>query len=93
MNKYQKDLNKITYTIADLSEASERWIKESEAVKSIQELVDRATPMKVETKIRMVNGIPIKYLLCPSCKTDISKFEGYAGCPHCLQAIDWSDEE
>lgn len=92
MNKYQEALNKITFTIADLSSADEGWIKDSEAVKTIQELVDKATPKKpIVESSGDFNGVPVyDEYYCPSCGERVDDTDHHC---ECGQRLDWSDEE
>ena len=95
MNKYQSALNKITFTIADLSSADEGWIKDSEAVKTIQELVEKATPKKpIHKNTWGYDDIPYT-ALCPNCEENIGyeAMNYYKYCPVCGQALDWRDEK
>ncbi len=90
MNKYQEALDKMIYYNQDLAE-----LTEEECFKLLQELVDRATPRKVEvvpSDILYFDGV------CPNCNkplfdgTDMFfKEKRYKFCAYCGQAIDWSE--
>lgn len=55
----------------------------------LQELVDKATPMKI--KEEWVGGEDDDYVkyLCPKCHIDLYMNEKY--CDNCGQKLDWSD--
>lgn len=62
------------------------------------ELVEKATPKKYGTKTVKAKSFEdcefdIIHAICPTCGYIIDDFEHYAGCPYCLQAIDWSEED
>lgn len=86
MDKFQKAL----------SESVDR--KDKENYKNLKELVDRATQKKKIQKHFNEAELPWdfadKYVLrvaCPSCENKLIEECGF--CPHCGQAIDWSNEE
>ena len=55
----------------------------------LQELVDKATPKKVEEPYKIKGeGLPVSE--CPNCTSFI---RGGNYCVHCGQAIDWSENE
>lgn len=109
MNKYQDALDRLKHINLDLileklghevaDEVSDYGmcnypnLEMSYDIDAIQELVDRATPKKCEEKEQIVNGISIIHAVCPNCGIEIDEFEHFKGCPYCLQALDWSDEE
>ena len=73
MNKYQEALNRIA-----------KYCGEDD-LKTLQELVDRATPKKV------VDKHPFKsFGWCPNCNCSINRrnYPKFCGCGH---AIDWSE--
>ena len=98
MNKYKEAFTTLTdwfhsYTDSNGVRIHERHITESyeEAKKKIGELVEKATPMKVE-----VIYLDFGYFDCPKCgNTFCFDGEGFECnyCPDCGQAIDWKAEE
>lgn len=75
-NKYQKALDKL-FGLSEITVKQESIVDEADL---LQELVDRAMPVKP------IYEIP--YSLCPKCKfVDVGDF-----CEDCGQAIDWSKE-
>ena len=58
----------------------------------LQELVDKATPMKVLNREQHSKDSDA-YGDCPICKTPLCDYTNPKGCGGCLQAIDWSGEE
>ena len=74
----------------------ERHITEEykEAKQTIQELVEKATPKKAI----LVHDYDGYVYECPKCHNEfrpdyIMYTVKWNGCPYCLQALDWSDEE
>lgn len=59
---------------------------DGEAIKTLQELVDKETPMKVKHN---VDGIWHKYK-CGSCDNELDWKFLY--CPYCGQELDWKDK-
>ena len=57
----------------------------------LQELVDKATPMKVLNREQHSKDSDA-YGDCPICKTPLCDYTNPKGCGGCLQAIDWSEE-
>lgn len=105
MNKYQKALDELSYPLSDSScggckcGESDCSCKKSEAVKTLNELVEKATPKKVNNATRedyMKTGY--KHC-CPTCGNLVGTIlsdltiqeDDY--CPTCGQALDWSEEE
>lgn len=93
MNKYQEALSSVLFTMHNRVKPKALGRCEDSNLDLLQELVDRATPKKCEEKEQIVNGISIIHAVCPNCGIEIDEFEHFKGCPYCLQAIDWSDEE
>lgn len=93
-NKYKEAFETLTdwfhsYTDDSGIRVHERHITKSyeEAKKTISELVEKATPKKP------VEEFLLNAKICPNCENLINVYEGLAGCPYCLQAIDWDEEE
>lgn len=89
MNKYQ-EAYKFIDNLLDLNE-DKRFPLVVEYLKSLQELVDKATPKKVIRK-------PVKHYVdyyCPNCDRKLSSRTTYHFCPKkdCGQALDWSDDK
>lgn len=76
MNKYQEAFK---YFVSSLHESEH----ESEDIKALRELCDKATPKKPLLSINGLYG-------CKRCKHIVESVQNY--CEHCGQAIDWSDE-
>jgi hypothetical protein len=105
MNKYQEALDRFKVTAhndwvdnyADLKD-EEKTIQvdgtrvfeiDGKAIKTLQELVDKETPMKVTEKL----DAPVsyeQYRKCPKCKDAVARMYSY--CPFCGQKLDWSWE-
>ena len=81
MNKYQDALD---FIIA-ATNGGNGMVKE---LNTLQELVDKATPKKVEKNIEDVS-------YCPNCKVVVANkniINDLNYCHYCGQAVDWSDE-
>lgn len=105
MNKYQEALNAISDTLtyymvrkdlASLPSDNEIY----EAMATLRELVERATPKKPEIKelIRKDNyrdgtNIPRYDWWCPNCNLEHMSGNDFKYCPSCGQALDWSEDE
>lgn len=90
MNKYEKALKEIHKDA--YPNACECWSAEHyfDNYKILQELVERATPMKPYLWYENNN----KLFDCPKCKTTIeyiNDFTEHKFCLNCGQALDWSD--
>ena len=84
MNKLQEALDKLCEL--GRKELTFREICEMEiAVETLQKLVEKATPKKTIFEPHL--GIE----RCFSCGKDVQSYY-YKYCPHCGQAIDWSNE-
>ena len=96
MNKYKEAKKWI-----DEVNAHPEWARhdfEEPALSQLTELVEKATPKKYGTKTVKAKSFEdceynITHAICPTCGYIIDEFEYYAGCPYCLQAIDWSEED
>ena len=94
MNKYQEALEvaKIEY----FTPTDEGTKEKQEAYKTLQELVDRATPKKVVYEKLFGEDTAT----CPNCHNGILEQDAfntqifYSGkyCSHCGQALDWEKE-
>ena len=88
MNKYQKALNFVKAfcpDIIDMTDGNQYHID------VLQELVDRAKPMKLYTVRNITNKI------CPSCHLifsidELGRYEKNRYCHNCGQKLDWEDE-
>ena len=93
MTKYQEALNKLVKHI-DFPNSPQRAFDSSKDEPrkyyiALQELVDKATPKKIIQK-------QVKHWIdyhCPSCNHKLRRDTQYKYCPHCGQALDWSDEK
>lgn len=101
MNKYQEALNRLKikslYYADTLTQLKATQVEEEIKVdkKTLQELVDRATPIKPIYR-EFMKGTPLQEWkqVCPSCKVTITYENlGKNYCPECGQAIDWSENE
>lgn len=95
MNKYQE-------TLIDIN----KYYDKDEQLDLLKELVEKATPKKPIAEMIICGfddgdfggTFEYKKVICSNCKEiliDESEgvdLEGYDYCPHCGQAIDWSDE-
>ena len=81
MNKYQEALGILNNVPLD---DKNNEIIRAEATHNLQELIDRATPMKPKEIYTTAMGLRLG--VCPLC--GITVFEGM-GCPKCIQALDW----
>lgn len=63
----------------------------------MQELVEKATPKKVEEKEDICDVVEYVYTRgkCPKCKSYVAYdgYDRYDYCQYCGQAIDWSEDE
>lgn len=91
MNKYQEALDEIG---DDLKFLGEGGVLESTDWDNLQELVDRATPMKpIENHYEEKGQEPYIKPTCPRCEQLKNKRYAlcslYNYCPICGQALDW----
>ena len=99
MKKHQEALKRIMWLFKkladwngyDLSDLDDEY-NYMEDEKALQELVDKATPMKVLNREQHSKDSDA-YGDCPICKTPLCDYTNPKGCGGCLQAIDWSEEE
>ena len=61
-----------------------------QCIKTLQELVDKATPKKTIKEHIIRDGYRQYKNYCPICKQELLILGNY--CLHCGQAVDWSDE-
>ncbi len=66
-------------------------LKVKQKAELLQELVDKATPMKVLNREQHSKDSDA-YGDCPICKTPLCDYSNPKGCGGCLQAIDWSEK-
>lgn len=88
MNKYQEAFK---YFVSSLHESEH----ESEDIKALRELCEKATPKKpsYEGDGYSDGHIVLDTWICPCCGKDYEvDYEEYDYCPNCGQAIDWSQE-
>lgn len=62
----------------------------------LQELIDRATPVKINEETataKFIDGCPTTVMIyrCPKCGGRVHPFDGDLYCRHCGQALDWRD--
>lgn len=96
MNKYQEALIKLVNH--NYSTRSEK----NECIHTIQELIDKETPMKMDKKdIKKIHCdkylIPlVTYYKCPNKKCELHNnykiLVDEKRCPECNQKLDWGDE-
>lgn len=90
MNKYQKALERICNNLLCGGECAV-GCKPCSLLEPIQELVEKATPMKPITKVVKGSYDPVYFHYCPVCNF-FSVEKDYANfCPGCGQKLDWSD--
>jgi hypothetical protein len=82
MNKYQEALNRI----AKYCGVNNGSMLEDD-LKTLQELVDKATPKKPIEEIDSYDDFDYSVDYCPNCKNEVD--DTY--CPACGQKIDWSE--
>lgn len=86
MNKYQEALQELRENTTCVSDYDE-------AVDLMEELVDKATPMKpIAHKVKFNSGSYYYRHNCPTCNEKIDDNIQYKYCD-CGQALDWSDSE
>lgn len=88
MNKYQEAWNSV-YFLAHKSYYYQEWYDED--IKLIEELVEKATPIKF---VKSYSKYGKESWLCPSCRRKLKKEWQHNNnyCPKCGQAIDWGTE-
>lgn len=85
MNKYQDAFEKASLCCLCTDTVEEA----NEYLDVLKELVDKATPKKVEKNIEDVS-------YCPNCKVVVANkniINDLNYCHYCGKALDWSDEE
>ena len=90
MNKYQEALETLCNMLKEGELIFSQVVEREEAIERLQELVEKATPMKVE-----VIDLDFGYFDCPKCgDTFCFNGEGFECnyCPDCGQALDWEIE-
>lgn len=110
MNKYQKALrnlallaqtnpiiSKSAFQEEKMSNMINNFIKVTDSLVIIKELVDKSAPMKVDLSTKRLEDYTGEdcyfrpYYDCPKCEEEIEKDVIY--CPYCGQALDWSKDE
>lgn len=99
MNKYQKAFCNIDSRIISGKGAGQSYVNGQYKYDSraILELVQKAIPIKpisdYEYEDYWDDGYwetyKREFYACPMCKKEL--LDNWKGCPHCLQALDWSD--
>lgn len=97
MNRYVKALNFIKGTLSAFHQRTNSEVpkKENEWLSTLEELVEKATPMKGVWKY---DNFGDGTLCCPNCKKPIVNVWSKANykpnyCHYCGQALDWSYEK
>ena len=96
MNKYQEALSSVRFTMNLRMKPKYAAESEEENLDILQELVDKATPMKPYLEGSGCSDGHIVYdtWFCPNCNTSYEmEYQEYKCCPECEQAIDWSTDE
>lgn len=114
MNKYQEALDELSFPLYDSScggckcgTSDCQECEKAQAVFTLQELVEKATPKKPNIEMMVddyeENGYIKSFLHqkieCPICRTvledeaDCIDLVGWKHCPTCGQALDWSGED
>lgn len=97
MNKYQRALDYLDEAFKVITQQFTNDISkvkiykaERKAIKTLQELVDKATPKEpIEDTTH-----PIGTYYCPNCQKEFDMLQWHDEyCSICGQRIDWSDEE
>lgn len=94
MNKHQEALD----FLCDNSKLTQFNIGQSQwASETLQELVDKATPIKPIQVIKTFRNIDLSMFDCPKCNLGVMPSAYPPGlndyCSHCGQRLDWSDDE
>lgn len=88
MNKYQEAWN----NVKSLAETSDYYkpYNDDKDIKLIQELVEKATPIKF---VKSYSKYGTESWLCPSCRRKLKKEWQHNNnyCPKCGQKIEWSE--
>ena len=93
MNKYQEAFDFINKNL-DLDTLKFNTILGNEMVSRIEELVDKATPMKVIHDNKHGSGIDCKnvdFYNCPRCRRRLRNKQHDNYCGRCGQRLNWSD--
>ena len=107
MNKYQEAINELKNNLLNDKEGdlyyehcngNDKYVLTKDEMIALQELVDRATPKKVDASkvITVYDYSTNQYetiVPCPNCANNIPFDNGFKFCPHCGQALDWGDEK
>ena len=103
MNKYQEALDELSFPLYDSScggckcgTSDCQDCKKAQAVFTLQELVEKATPKKAKVQTLYVEyQEPETFVVCPICEEEFyyNDCEKINYCPNCGQALDWSGED
>ena len=85
MKKYQEVLDEVFEVIEKNIDYENVYVSKQ----VLQELVNRATPMKVLTFNSRKFEYDIHPVLCPDCKNLL--YETYLYCPYCGRKLEWSE--
>ena len=97
MNKYEKALNnvKIAPSFMGGNDEYRRYLDSSvpflEDIATLQELVDKETPMKTFQNEYLDTHENVYVGICPKCKNENPQFKHQNYCWNCGQKLDWSD--
>lgn len=95
MNKYQKALGSLwsVFKYEPIEKIDEERKENLKFLDTLKELVEKATPMKVEKQENLYD-VSDTWICCPNCgKRFEIDYDTYTYCPDCGQALDWSEEE
>lgn len=90
MNKYQEALNRI----AKYCNVNNGSMLEDD-LKTLQELVDKATPKEPDKVIDTFCDDTWEYYFCPNCEKEVeceNAVDDTPYCPFCGQALKWSEQ-
>lgn len=90
MNKYQEALNRI----AKYCNVNNGSMLEDD-LKTLQELVDKATPKEPDKVIDTFCDDTWEYYFCPNCEKEVeceNEVDDTPYCPFCGQALKWSEQ-
>lgn len=101
MNKYQEPFNNIVVEAELMAERCNHKLEKD--IKTVQELIDKATPKKVVKSKPLEFDVKIgkatfkkgtsSLRICPSCRKWLNYNYEKNYCGYCGNALDWSEEE
>ena len=97
MNKYQEAINYVVDRYLDIDYQEKPMNDDTKYALTLQELVERATPKKVE-KQEHAYSVDDEYIytrgICPNCKkwVVVEFADNYDYCQYCGQRLNWEDE-